>query len=310
MRAFFNISVTLQKACKMVKRIIILTDFSDNAAHAALYGCNLAKSMGSPSITLLHTFNPAALLSPNEMSSLLAPIEATGVFTNYEWAAEQIDLIKKEKLAELEHLKEKLLPVLQPGTEIGCLVEFGALTEVVNQMNRDEKADLVIMGIKGRSGIEKILIGSNATKAIEHVKCPVLIVPQQAALEVPEKILLATDLKTLNPVVLGQLDSLLENIEAKLLVLNILPEQTELASVKKNAAPFQQHFIKYTPEFHFRKNEGEDTEAAIHNFAIEHQASLIISLHHAQSFFQSLFHKSITRELAWHSTLPIISIIA
>ncbi len=293
----------------MIRKIVILTDFSENATHAAFYACGLAKNMGAPSIVLLHTFNPAALLSPNDMSSLLAPIEATGVFTNYEWAAEQITILKKEKLEELNRLKATLLPLLQPDLEIQCIVETGSLNDVVNQMNDVEKIDLVVMGIKGRSGLEKMLIGSNAIKAIEHLRCPLLIVPLLARLEPPQTILLASDLRNLNPLAQSQLDTILESVATKLIVLNIIPEDADIGSIKKKLAPFQQLFIRYTPEFHFKTNERDELEMAIHNFAIEHQASLIISLHHTRNFFQSLFQKSVTRELAWHSTLPLLSIV-
>lgn len=288
----------------MIKKILLLTDFSDNALHSALYACKIANSVHAEMITLLHTFDPAALLSPNEMSSLLAPVEATGIFTNYEWAAEQIETIKKENAEELENLKQKLLPEINSNTHIICRVETLGLIQAVNQICEEQCFDIVIMGIKGRTGLEKALIGSNATKAIESIHQPLLIIPQHAAIDMPERIVMATDLKTINEKIFIQLDKIFKSFEAKILALNIMNKNQDINIVKKEAAPLQQQLIKYSTEFHFILSD--DIETGINLFAIDHHASLIVSLHKTKSFFDSLFHKSITKNLAWHSKIPLL----
>ncbi|MBK7099112.1 MAG: hypothetical protein IPH58_13130 [Sphingobacteriales bacterium] len=52
----------------------------------------------------------------------------------------------------------------------------------------------------------------------------------------------------------------------------------------------------------------DDIDASINQFAIDHKASIIISLHQVKSFVNSLFHKSITKRLAWHSKIPLMVI--
>ena len=312
MQAFFFLC-TLKK-CNFVNKqyltgmnkILVLTDFSDNANQAAKYACLLAKNSNTKSILLFHNFDASAMLSPNEMSSLLAPVEATGIFNNYEWASEQIELIKKENLQEMEELRNQLLPLLPPNTQIEFRLETSNFSEAVNRICKEEAVDLVVMGIKGRTGIEKVLMGSNAIKAIESLRHPLLIVPRDATVEAPETILIATDLKTVNERTLLQLDQLLSDLDTKVFALNVMAADATIEKTKSDAAPLQQQLIKHSAEFHFIK--GEDVETGINQFAIDHKVSMIISLHRVKNFLDSLFHRSITKKLAWHTKIPLLVI--
>lgn len=290
----------------MIKKILALTDFSENALHAALYACKLANIVNAESVTLLHTFAPSALLSPNEMSSLLAPVEATGIFTNYEWAAEQIETIRKENTEELEKLKDQLLGEVNSNIQINCRVESSSLVRAVNLICKQESIDQVVMGIKGRTGIEKALIGSNATKAIEYLNYPLIIVPQGAPLTIPESIVIATNLRQIPEEPLAKLSKLLNSLNIKIFAVHAFNKKQDINEIKKKAAPIQQQLIKYSAEFHFVPTD--DIEASINQFAIDHKASMIISLHQVKNFVNSLFHKSITKRLAWHSKIPLMVI--
>ena len=55
-----------------------------------------------------------------------------------------------------------------------------------------KKADMIIIGRRGRSGVMKVLMGSVAAKVIGHAPCKVLVVPRAARIEC-RSILLATD---------------------------------------------------------------------------------------------------------------------
>ncbi|MDA8082452.1 MAG: universal stress protein [Nitrospiraceae bacterium] len=54
------------------------------------------------------------------------------------------------------------------------------------------KVDMIIVGRRGRRGVEKVLMGSSAAKVIGHAPCNVLIVPRSARVEFGN-ILVATD---------------------------------------------------------------------------------------------------------------------
>jgi nucleotide-binding universal stress UspA family protein len=57
---------------------------------------------------------------------------------------------------------------------------------------REKKADMIIIGRRGRTGLAKVLMGSSAAKVIGHAQCNVLVVPRAARIEY-RNILVATD---------------------------------------------------------------------------------------------------------------------
>ena len=66
-----------------------------------------------------------------------------------------------------------------PGVPVEAVVRDGqAAAEIVDQaisMN----ADLLVIGTHGRSGFERLLLGSVAEKVLRKARCPVLTVPRQ-----------------------------------------------------------------------------------------------------------------------------------
>ena len=85
-----------------------------------------------------------------------------------------------------------------PLDKVNYLVHYGThLTDRLSQIIADEKIDLIVMGTKGASGLDRILFGSNAAKTIDHATCPVLSIPQGKRFKPFKKILLFSDFSEL-----------------------------------------------------------------------------------------------------------------
>lgn len=56
------------------------------------------------------------------------------------------------------------------------LVENVAAHKGILQAAKDDAADLIIIGSHGRSGLEKLILGSIASKIVAHAPIPVLVV--------------------------------------------------------------------------------------------------------------------------------------
>lgn len=55
-------------------------------------------------------------------------------------------------------------------------VREGDASEVITEFATKERADIIIMGSHGRTGLLRLLMGSVAERVIGHAKCPVLVV--------------------------------------------------------------------------------------------------------------------------------------
>ncbi|MEG0254814.1 MAG: universal stress protein [Vagococcus sp.] len=62
-------------------------------------------------------------------------------------------------------------------TDIHCLIEYGApKTVLTQQIQKEYKIDLIMLGATGLNAMERILIGSVSSYVSRHAKCDVLIV--------------------------------------------------------------------------------------------------------------------------------------
>lgn len=174
-----------------MKKILALTDFSSNADQAARYALTLVQKWQSGELTLLHTFEPPVFI--NDAAGNLTP-DGIPNPVNYSLVMEQADLMRQSGEERITVLKEELEATTTHNLTIKTIVEEGFLGDSANEIIQKELTDLVVMGIKGKTGLEKIIMGSNAVKAIGAIDAPLLIVPDKVSITTPTKIGLASDL--------------------------------------------------------------------------------------------------------------------
>ena len=146
-----------------IRRILYPTDFSENAAAAWPYALRMAEQMGA-TLLLLHV-TPGPYPAPE---TFLAPEQWAGIF-----AAQ-----RKEAEAQL-----KALASTAPGVKVEILVGRGVPFLEITRVAADQKADLIVMGTHGRTGLAHALIGSVAERVVRMAPVPVLTV-RHAAMQV------------------------------------------------------------------------------------------------------------------------------
>jgi nucleotide-binding universal stress UspA family protein len=134
------------------KRILVGIDGSEYALRAAAYAADLAQSMDA-SITLLNVVTPAE--SP----------AFTGRSTRDLKAREFAD----ERLAKAGQV------VKDKGIEFDAIVDFG--NPVLTILKHAEGYDMIIVGHKGLTAFQELLMGSTSERVAHLSKIPVLIVP-------------------------------------------------------------------------------------------------------------------------------------
>ncbi|MDI6744741.1 MAG: universal stress protein [Thermodesulfovibrionales bacterium] len=113
--------------------------------------------------------------------------------TNPEYEAIAPQLIEKAEKEAREHLESVKARALKEG--VGCEIIARQGEEpykyIVEEAEKN-KADMIIMGRRGRRGLKRLMMGSETAKTIGHFPCNVLVVPRAAKLEF-KNILVATD---------------------------------------------------------------------------------------------------------------------
>lgn len=141
-----------------MKTILVAVDFSDASVAAAKEALKLAAAFDAKVVALHVIHDPAE--APGFYSSKKA---GKKVYRNMEEAAGKMMAAFVDKhLAKWKKLEARVLPGI-PGDEI---VRLAA----------EEKADLVVIGTRGHSGLKRLLLGSVADRVIRACPCPVLAV--------------------------------------------------------------------------------------------------------------------------------------
>lgn len=187
-------------------------------------------------------------------------------------------------------------------------LETGSLSYNIEQLVEDEHIDLIVMGTKGASGLAATLIGSNTADVISIAKCPVLAVPASADITVPKEILFATDNKGFaDKIVLQPLISLAKRFGSHVHLMNVLDEG-EFTSVDEAVEGLILDHVLEKVDHTFHFVNANDKVSAIENHVNAHNIDLIVVIPRHNDFFSSIFHRSVSRKLALHSKVPLLSL--
>jgi CPA2 family monovalent cation:H+ antiporter-2 len=141
------------------RRVLVPVDFSPGSAGALRYGAGF----------LIET---AGKLPPTEAVFVMSPGESTLHFS-----PEQIG---RFAAAELHRLVERT--VLRLAHAVDCRVRSGYPADQIVLEIEERHPDLVILGTREKSGLERLLLGSVASTVLREAPCNVLIIPPDAAL--------------------------------------------------------------------------------------------------------------------------------
>jgi nucleotide-binding universal stress UspA family protein len=276
-----------------MKIILVPTDFSPAAKNAATYAIELAKQVGVIKVILYNAYQVPVTIDP---------------------AMPVMQLVNMEELkgiseTGLTNLKEELSVKFQDEIVIETLGEFAVLPVNIDDACERTGANLIVMGITGSGGsFEDVFIGSNTISVVNHTKNPVLIVPSNVSFKPVKKLLLVCDFKKVGETTpVHPLKSILRDIEAKLLVLNVSSTNIEGDPAMLEQKEILDNLLKgYNPEYHFINSD--NFADSINEFTVVNMVDMIITIPKKHGFFDNIFRKSHTKQLAFHTHVPLMCI--
>ena len=142
--------------------IIHPTDFSDAAQGAEQQAVRLARAL-SAELILLHVL----------VELPLAGMRLPGTPGNENIRARQRQEAEKALRARDSVIREL-------GVAVRWIVREGAPAEAIVRAAVEERADLIVIGTHGRSGLDRLLIGSVADRVVRRAPCPVMTVRERS----------------------------------------------------------------------------------------------------------------------------------
>ncbi|MDB5313679.1 MAG: universal stress protein [Gemmataceae bacterium] len=133
-----------------IRRILHPTDFSDLSRPAFELACSLARDYAAD-LLVLHVLPPALIVAPNGVA-------VTGPTDETDRVRERLEAIRPT----------------DPRVTIGHRLAEGNPVGEILRAAQDAKADLIVMGTHGHTGLSRLLMGSVAEGVMRKAPCPVL----------------------------------------------------------------------------------------------------------------------------------------
>ena len=275
-----------------MKKIIVPVDFSEYSEKALQTAVFFAKETKAE-IVVVHMLELSnAVLSQSE------------------------SYIQQEMLFYLELTEKKLAEFLKKdylsGVKVTPIIKHFKIFSEIDLLAREEKADLIIMGSKGVSGLKEMFIGSNTEKVIRYAHIPVLVIKEKPIIEKIEKVLFACDFSD---------DDIQPYMQAKTF-FNGLKTEVELIYVSTPTSKFKstkeleermERFFKQTNE---SAEEGMKKVKIVSDYSVERgvfyyadkiDVDVLVVATHGRKGVAHFFEGSISEDIANHSKLPVMS---
>ncbi|MFO1435371.1 MAG: universal stress protein [Gammaproteobacteria bacterium] len=140
-----------------IRRILCATDFSPSAKYVYEYAIDLAARMQAE-IILIHAYQIPAYTLPDGVVEVPVEVE---------------DDIRKRLAEQLENFSRS---VDNKGVKVDAKLFDGVPYVEITHAARELKADLVVIGTHGRTGLAHLLLGSVAERVVRTCEAPVLTI--------------------------------------------------------------------------------------------------------------------------------------
>jgi nucleotide-binding universal stress UspA family protein len=277
-----------------MKNILIPTDFSENSWNAVKYALEFFKNTACD-FYLLHVtiiYNYASGESP------IMPLPA-------------IEVIDKTVLKQAKTQLKKLLKKIDdvppnPKHKFYTLSNYDYFIDAVKSHVSEKNIDLIVMGTKGASGLKKMMIGSNTGDLITRVKCPVLIVPENAAFQEIKEIAFPTDYQLFYPTkILNNILEFIKMHDSALRIVHIAKKDEEVTEFQLENKEFLKNF--FAEENHsFHKITNKKIEDGVQCFVESRDIDLIVMIAKSLNLFQRILFRPTVEEISYHTDVPFL----
>ncbi len=276
-----------------MKNILIPTDFSENSWNAIKYALKLYKKTRC-SFHILHVSNINTFVSGE-----LPSVPSTTLVLEKDVRVE----IKSKLKALINKIDQTSLNIKH---SFITHAEYGFLIDAVKSNVEDNDIDLIVMGTKGASGLKEVIIGSNTGDVITRVKCPILVVPEEAHFIKPREIAFPTDYnQNFSSKILDTLLNVARIHESSIRIVHIRKREDSLTEEQeKNKGILHDYFKDHDHNFH--SITSNKLEVALQYFTESRNIDMISMVAKNLNFFQQILFKPTVEDISYHIKLPFL----
>ena len=265
-----------------MNNILVPFDFSHNSRNALEYAGQLAKQT-SATIHIFHAYDRSEVLEGVKVSTTVSAMKDT-----------KVKMVKQFGL-EAKNIESHVLQ--------------GEFIEEVLQFIKGRKFDLIVLGTRGASGLQELILGSYTVNLMQELRgIPMLVVPEKADFKPLRNILLCSDLHEIAD------DDALDLVKE---IAMMFEADVRLAHVEKGSGkPSYEKVLETRREMHLFEPEvdctykriiAKDILAGIKYYMDKkNDNDMVAMVYREHSFIETIFGMNHTHEMAYHTTVPLL----
>ncbi len=270
----------------MITNILIPTDFSEVANNALDFAVDLCRKTGAMA-HILHVKH-------------IPVMDATFPAETYQIYLDEVQKASAEGLAKIE------ADILKTsGIRYKLHATMGFVNDEIQSFVNKNEIDLIVMGTTGASGLQEILIGSNAASVVGKSEIPVFVIPPSAKHSDFRHILYSTDYNEPEFPSVARLIYFADLYKAKITVLHVKTEFDMYFDSEKNFFNRNKENISY-PDITIVNMDKVETTDAINKYIEEKGVDMVVLAKHNRSWFDRLFHRSLSKKMTYHTKVPLL----
>ena len=276
-----------------MRKILIPTDFSENALNALKYATDLFKYEVSE-FYIMHAYQ-------NDVYS-------DEVLLSRETLGEVKTIVSNTSVEKLENIKKKIVGISpNPRHTFNIVSANNILLDEADKIVDKQNIDIIVMGTKGKTDDKKLTFGSNTLQVLKYVQCPVLAIPANYKYTQPKHILFPTNYMI--PYKRRELKLLCEMISPYRAIVDILyiSKSSKLSRRQQDNRNFiKEELCKNT--INFKIESSKHIINTIYKYIKEHPIDMLIMVNTTHSFLENILFKSSIDELSLNLDIPFLAL--
>lgn len=275
-----------------MRKILIPTDFSENAMNAIKYALELFKYDISE-FYIMHTYQDEIYADQGLLTQETLK-EVTRIISNR----------SKERLEETINQIKSISP--NPKHTYNMLSYNMMLVDCADKIVDENSMDIIVMGTHGMTNDRKLTFGSHTLQVLKYVQCPVLAIPVNYKYTQPKHILFPTDYMI--PYKRRELKLLCEIATPFRAIINMLyiSKSDKLSIRQKNNKDFINGELSKN-QINFITINNKNITNAIYVYIKENVIDMLVMVNTRHSFLKNILFQSTIDELSLHLDIPFLA---
>ena len=276
-----------------MKKILLPTDFSDNAWNAVFTALKLYTDIKCKFI-ILHAYEPKAMNMLGKKSQ-----QRLGVIYDSlaQYSAQELD-----KIATYLNKNH-----INPNHSFETISRSDTLEGAVKELVSTSDIDLVVMGTQGATGAKEIFMGSNTVKVLKQLRnISILVVPNDYNFQKLQTLVFPTDYtRKYEKLELLPMIELTRLWNATIKVLHVAVEFILNDTQKTNIKILEERLAGSNYSLHELVFEAS-IAYSVEQYVAETRADLLTMVRYQHSFWERIIEEPVIKKIAFHSMVPVL----